>query len=233
LGRTNQSLTGTKRIMKKFEELNFYEILNIPLNASYFEIRQAYKKGLSIYDEDSMISYSFFSDDERAEILKKIEEAFLTLVDDKKREEYDRSLVDSGVVPASIRGKTKQKKPIPLFQKGWSPDHTAFVKRVKRKVQEQDVTAISAEILSKEVISGNDLKRLRESIGIRLQEVFEVARIRKSVLRAIEGDQFDELPPMVYLKSFLKSYAELLQIDVKKIVEGYTRNANVDQEFSR
>ncbi len=92
--RTNQSLTGTKRIMKKFEELNFYEILNIPLNASYFEIRQAYKKGLSIYDEDSMISYSFFSDDERAEILKKIEEAFLTLVDDKKREDYDRSLVD-------------------------------------------------------------------------------------------------------------------------------------------
>ena len=226
-------MTGTKRIMKKFEELNFYEILNIPLNASYFEIRQAYKKELSIYDGDSMISYSFFSDDERAEILKKIEEAFLTLVDDKKREEYDRSLVDSGVAPASIRGKTKQKKPIPLFQTGWSPDHTAFVKRVKRKVQEQDVTAISAEILSKEVISGNDLKRLRESIGIRLQEVFEVARIRKSVLRAIEGDQFDKLPPMVYLKSFLKSYAELLQIDVKKIVEGYTRNANVDQEFSR
>ena len=219
--------------MKKFEELNFYEILNIPLNASYFEIRQAYKKELSIYDGDSMISYSFFSDDERAEILKKIEEAFLTLVDDKKREEYDRSLVDSGVVPASIRGKTKQKKPIPLFQKGWSPDHTAFVKRVKRKVQEQDVTAISAEILSKEVISGNDLKRLRESIGIRLQEVFEVARIRKSVLRAIEGDQFDELPPMVYLKSFLKSYAELLQIDVKKIVEGYTRNANFNQGFTR
>ena len=231
--RTNQSLTGTKRIMKKFEELNFYEILNIPLNASYFEIRQAYKKELSIYDGDSMISYSFFSDDERAEILKKIEEAFLTLVDDKKREDYDRSLVDSGVAPASIRGKTKQKKPIPLFQAGWSPDHHAFVERVKRKVQEQDVTAISTEIISKEMISGNDLKRLRESIGIRLQEVFEVARIRKSVLRAIEGDQFDELPPMVYLKSFLKSYAELLQIDVKKIVEGYTRNANFNQGFTR
>jgi DnaJ-class molecular chaperone len=219
--------------MNRFGELNFYEILGIPLNASYFEIRQGYKEELSIYDEDSVISYSFFSDDERAEILKKIEEAFLTLMDEIKRGEYDRTLVDAGIADASILSKRGQEKPIPLFQTGRSADHNALFERVRRRVKEKDVTAISTEILSKEVISGNDLKRLRESIGIKLEEVFEVARIRKSFLRAIEEDQFEELPPMVYLKSFLKSYAELLQVDAQKIVEGYTKNVTFDQEFGR
>lgn len=219
--------------MNRFEELNLYEILGIPLNASYFEIRQAYKEELSIYDEDSVISYSFFSDDERAEILKKIEEAFLTLMDEIKRGEYDRALVDAGIADVSILSKKGQKKPIPLFQMGRPAEYNALVKRVKKRVEEKDVTAISTEILSKEVISGNDLKRLRESIGITLEEVFEVARIRKSFLRAIEEDQFEELPPMVYLKSFLKSYAELLQVDVQKIVEGYIKNVTFDQELGR
>ena len=219
--------------MNRFGELNFYEILGIPLNASYFEIRQGYKEELSIYDEDSVISYSFFSDDERAEILKKIEEAFLTLMDEIKRGEYDRTLVDAGIADASILSKRGQEKPIPLFQTGRSADHNALFERVRRRVKEKDVTAISTEILSKEVISGNDLKRLRESIGIKLEEVFEVARIRKSFLRAMEEDQFEELPPMVYLKSFLKSYAELLQVDAQKIVEGYTKNVTFDQEFGR
>ncbi len=219
--------------MNRFEELNLYEILGIPLNASYFEIRQAYKEELSIYDEDSVISYAFFSDDERDGVLKKIEEAFVTLIDDNKRGKYDRALVDAGIADVSILSKKGQKKPIPLFQMGRPAEYNTLVKRVKKRVEEKDVTAISTEILSKEVISGNDLKRLRESIGITLEEVFEVARIRKSFLRAIEEDQFEELPPMVYLKSFLKSYAELLQVDVQKIVEGYIKNVTFDQEFGR
>ncbi|MEE9419703.1 MAG: helix-turn-helix domain-containing protein [Desulfatiglandaceae bacterium] len=219
--------------MNKVEELNLYEILGIPLNASYFEIRQAYKEELSIYDEDSVISSAFFSDDERDGVLKKIEEAFVTLIDDNKRGKYDRALVDAGIADVSILSKKGQKKPIPLFQMGRSAEYNALVERVKKRVEEKDVTAISTEILSKEVISGNDLKRLRESIGITLEEVFEVARIRKPFLRAIEEDQFEELPPMVYLKSFLRSYAELLQVDVQKIVEGYIKNVTFDQEFGR
>jgi curved DNA-binding protein CbpA len=219
--------------MKKFEELNYYELLGIPLNASYFEIRQAYKNGLSIYQEDSIITYSFFSDDERVEILKRIEEAFLTLIDEDKRRAYDRVLVKEGVVDGSILSKKIQKKPIPLFPTDSSGDNKALVERVKKRAKDKDVVAISNDILSKELISGGDLKRLRESIGISLEEVFEVARIRKSFLRAIEEDQFENLPPMVYLKSFLKSYADLLQVDSQKIVEGFTNHAALSQELGQ
>ena len=71
--------------MKKYEELNYYETLEIPFGASPFEISQAYKDALSIYNEDSLITYSFFDDDERDRILKKIEKAFFILIDQKKR----------------------------------------------------------------------------------------------------------------------------------------------------
>ena len=54
--------------MKKFEDLSYYEILEIPVGASSYEIREAYKEALSIYNEDSLTTYSLFTDDERDEI---------------------------------------------------------------------------------------------------------------------------------------------------------------------
>ena len=83
-------------MIRKFEELNYYELLQIPFNASSFEVRQAYKSILSIYEDGSLATYSLFSDDERMSILHRIEKAFLTLTDNKKRDEYDHGLVERG-----------------------------------------------------------------------------------------------------------------------------------------
>jgi len=94
--------------MKKFEELNFYEVLEVPFSASDFEIRQAYKEALSVYSEDSLVTYSFFTDEERERILKKIEEAFLTLIDDRKRGQYDKFLVDTGRVESDHFNKDQE-----------------------------------------------------------------------------------------------------------------------------
>jgi DnaJ-class molecular chaperone len=47
--------------MKSLEKLNYYEMLEVPVNASYFEIRQAYKEALSIYNEDSLVTYTLLT----------------------------------------------------------------------------------------------------------------------------------------------------------------------------
>jgi DnaJ-class molecular chaperone len=85
-------------MIKKFNDLNYYELLKIPHNASSFEVRQAYKNILAIYEESSLATYSLFAEDERKAILGKIEKAFLTLIDDEKRNAYDKSLVDVGFI---------------------------------------------------------------------------------------------------------------------------------------
>ena len=213
--------------MKRYEELHYYEILEIPINASSFEIRQAYKDALSTYDEDSLITYSLFKDKERDKILKKIKEAFFTLIDENKRADYDRILVNNGKVDASLLTKKKHKKPIPLFQTGKSKNRDAILKRIRNKVKGEDLKEISSEILSKESVSGDDLKKLRQAMGIELEEIYEITRINVSILKSIENNQFGRLPPIIYLKNFLKSYTEILQIDSKRIVDGYMKNMDL------
>ena len=51
----------------------------------------------------------------------------------------------------------------------------------------------------------SDLKNLRKSVGIDLQEVFEVTRVSIPTLKSIEENEFEKLPPIIYLKNFLKS----------------------------
>jgi hypothetical protein len=80
--------------MNKFEELNYYEILEMPVNASSFEIRRAYRNALEVYSDHSLLTYSLFSVEERVNILKKLEDAYHTLIDRTKRTAYDASLSD-------------------------------------------------------------------------------------------------------------------------------------------
>jgi len=80
--------------MNKFEELNYYEILEIPVNASSFDIRRAYRNAVEVYSDHSLLTYSLFSAEERVNILKKLEDAYNTLIDRTKRTAYDASLSD-------------------------------------------------------------------------------------------------------------------------------------------
>jgi len=213
--------------MKKYEELNHYEALEIPPGASPFEVSQAYKDALSIYNEDSLITYSFFDDDERDLILKKIEKAFLTLIDPIKRTTYDRKLVRSGEADESILIKKERKKPISLFQTKYPRNKGIHLKKIRKKIAAKDMKKLSNEIFSSDVISGTDLKNLRESVGIDLQEVFEVTRVNIPTLKSIEENEFDKLPPIIYLKNFLKSYSDIFQLDSTTIIDGYIKNMTI------
>ena len=211
-------------MIKKFEDLNYYELLKIPFNASSFEIRQAYKNILTVYEESSLATYSLFSEDERRAILAKIESAFLTLIDNKKRDTYDNKLVNREEVSNNIVAEKGQKKAIPIFQINKTRNRTSNLSRIRKKVKGKAAKKLSGAMLKGEIISGRDLKNLRESLDIELEEVFQATKISPTALEAIEKDDIDNLPPTIYLKSFLKSYADILQLDAKKIIEGYLKN---------
>ena len=56
-------------VMRNFEELNFYEILEISIDASPFKIKRAYKNALHVYGKESLLTYSLFSEEERTHAL--------------------------------------------------------------------------------------------------------------------------------------------------------------------
>ncbi len=212
--------------MERFENLNFYELLEVPVNALPFEIRQAYRNALSIYEEDSMISEAFFTGEERNAILRRIEEAFSTLIDKDQRGAYNKELIDAGVIDASLleMGKPKSKGPVPLFSLKKTRGRESLSAKVKNRIRREDFTEVSREILSKDLISGKDLEKLRKHVGIAVDEIFQVTRISLKVLTAIESDDLASLPQTFYLKNFLKAYAELFKLDPGKVIDGYLEN---------
>lgn len=216
--------------MKSFENLNYYEMLELPLTASPFEIREAYKDALSIYNENSLTTYSLFTDDERDTILGKIEEAFLTLIDEDKRADYDRTLHRPGNSEKPFPERRDQRYPTPLFRAKEFTSTEAMRQRVRQKIEGKDGEKISKDLLVKESISGADLKALREAMGVELEEVFEITRVSLSTLAAIENNESEKLPPVIYLKNFLRQYADLLQLDSKKIIDAYLKQTTPPQE---
>jgi cytoskeleton protein RodZ len=68
---------------------------------------------------------------------------------------------------------------------------------------------------------GKYLKNQRESKRISLREVAKATRVREHILKAIEEDQHDLLPPATYVKGFLLAYAKYLRLDPNDVLFRY------------
>lgn len=69
---------------------------------------------------------------------------------------------------------------------------------------------------------GHFLKKARESRRMSLAEVSRVTRIPVNALESLESDHFDDLPGEVFVKGFLKSYAQAVRIGPEDVVARYT-----------
>lgn len=68
---------------------------------------------------------------------------------------------------------------------------------------------------------GSALIQARHRLGLELSQVEQETKLRTHYLRALEQEQFDELPPG-YRRSFLRSYAGFLGLDADMLVDEYT-----------
>ena len=66
---------------------------------------------------------------------------------------------------------------------------------------------------------GMELKSIRESKGLSLEQVQQETKIRSRYLEAIEAGDLSVLPGMVYARGFIKSYAEYLGVDGQELLE--------------
>jgi cytoskeletal protein RodZ len=74
---------------------------------------------------------------------------------------------------------------------------------------------------------GTTLRRRREQKRMSLAEVSRVTRIPVPTLEAIEQDHFDDLPGEVFVRGFLKSYAQALALVPDEIVARYSASRRV------
>jgi curved DNA-binding protein CbpA len=78
--------------MKTILGQDHYSLLEVNRFAAKSEIVKAYHRLKAAFDPDSLATYSLFSGDEAREIRAQVEEAFRVLIDERKKEAYDRWL---------------------------------------------------------------------------------------------------------------------------------------------
>ena len=70
---------------------------------------------------------------------------------------------------------------------------------------------------------GSVLKEARTKKEITLEDVHSKLKIHPRVLQLLEEEKFDKLPSPLFAKSFLKSYAQFLEVDVAGLIENYEK----------
>jgi cytoskeleton protein RodZ len=68
---------------------------------------------------------------------------------------------------------------------------------------------------------GESLREARMRARIDISEIEAQTKIRAKYLRALENEEWDLLPGPTYVKSFLRTYAEALDLDAKLLVDEY------------
>ena len=73
---------------------------------------------------------------------------------------------------------------------------------------------------------GVTLRSARIQRGLSIEQVAQDTRISARFIEALEDDAFEELPAPVYVRGFLRSYANYLKVDPNPLLEELTRGGS-------
>jgi DNA-binding transcriptional regulator YiaG len=146
-------------------------------------------------------------------------------MDEKKRSQYDQLLIERGILEEEMQYKRdrKQLNLIPNSKRSGADTELRIRERLKTMVSSN---AMIQEILAHDDLSGSDLKKIRDELGVSLEEIAEVVKVRMAYLRAIEEDRFEKTPSRIFLKGFLRAYAQYIGLDADTVASRYLKRFN-------
>ena len=84
-----------------------------------------------------------------------------------------------------------------------------------------DRTDLRELVESISVYDGPSLRKVRECLGISIEDIAQETRVPRHHLRHIEAENFDELPPPVYTRGFVVNFAEVLLLDPQVVAKDF------------
>ncbi|HLE41257.1 MAG TPA: helix-turn-helix domain-containing protein [Nitrospirota bacterium] len=223
-------------MIKKIDDLNFYELLEINPRASSQEVHKAYERVRRIYEPNSIALYSLFTAEETAKIRQKIEDAYRTLAYDDNRRRYDRMLKEQEETP-----EPEPLVPAPRYERHYQPVRPAPAPQTHEDDEPIPVEPLEAHedqpapapvepvrpapAPRTEVVefTGMAIRVLREQAGLSIRNVADTTKIGSRYLEYIELENFAKLPPRAYLRGFLLQYAKLLGVDPERLAGDYLK----------
>ncbi len=183
--------------------MTLYEVLGVSRTAADDEIRRAYKRQREIFRDGSFPVVSVVSEDALRDEQARIEEAYDTLLDPNKRRAYDLSTFpdqEQAAAPTERRIDSARAAELAMLQ-----------------------AELKNEVHSETDFTGPLLRKVREAQGIELGDIAQRTKISTSHLRAIEAEDPNELPAMVYVQGFVQEVAKFLKLDPTQVSRTYMR----------
>ena len=78
---------------------------------------------------------------------------------------------------------------------------------------------------------GSTLREARSRKSLSLEEVHSRIKIHPRVLQLLEEDKFEKLPSPLFVKSFIKSYAEFLEINPRDLIQTYEKEKKEPEQI--
>src|SRR5580692_347498 len=80
---------------------------------------------------------------------------------------------------------------------------------------------------------GLDLARFRKRAGVSIEEIADSTKISSRFLRAIEDEQFEQLPGGIFSTSYLRQYAEAVGYDEDALIAHYNQKTHPSEPISK
>lgn len=218
-------------MIKKIEDMTYYELLEVTPGASSTEIHRAYERIRRIYEPNSIALYSLLSSEETAVIHQRIEEAYRTLVYEANRKKYDAQLRSRNQMtePAPPRSqhpakyRTSAAEPgLPLqFESHFiGADAAQKPETTPAKPVQEEVSPVSPLIAE---FTGPVIKILREQRKLTIRNIADMTKLGFRFIEFIEEENFQKLPARPYLRGFLIIYAKALGYDPDRVAGDYLK----------
>ena len=220
------------------EKKNYYDVLEIPTNASPQDIESAYVRARNAYSGDSVALYSLMTKDECDSVLGQIEEAYSVIGFPEKRREYDRlrGFNQSGFAqnysnPSPVQGnafENARPKDAVQYEDFGSNLIEAKVSKItaqkKFGLDYEENTEFDKQIADATNFTGSFLKKIREYKNATIERMAEMTRISKTHITALENEDLAKLPADVYVRGYVYQYAKVLKLNPDTVAASFLLN---------
>lgn len=219
----------------KITPLTFYEIMGVQRGSTTLDVKNQYELLKEIYSADNPMMRCLFDTEGLFIYNKLLLNVCQSLLDPDIRKEYDmemedhleslkQSLPEDFNIRELIKKYNKQKKVDPkLVKRDMYGREADAVPAVIPGHDDVDINAIFKKYADK-LITGEVLKAIREEALITVKAVADNTKISNFVIKSIEDDNYGNLPAVIYVKGFLKSYCKALKLmpeNIEKIIDDY------------
>ncbi len=210
--------------MKKIEDLNYYELLEVSPTATSQEIHKAYERTRRVYDPNSIALYSLFSAEETAAIQQRIEDAYRTLMYESHRKRYDEQLRNQNLeLESNLEGLPFPEEPV--LSSSLGADRPRSPQPPPAAIAEQpspDQAILPPPPFDAE-FTGPAIRLLREKRNMSVKHVADITKVGARYLELIEEETYQKLPVRPYLRGFLMLYAKALGYDPERFAGDYLK----------